>query len=179
MRLDLVLAMSAIGAVIASPTLATEALPPPTQADIQVIGRVLGFQERAQTTSALLAIVFDATNSASKIEAERFRSLLESGVDVGGVAVHAELVEQNALARSSSNLIALITTTGVNDALVATALRRLHVPCLTRHLEQVERGACTIAISLSPSVEIVLNDANARSDGVRFATAFCMMVHEV
>ena len=63
--------------------------------------------------------------------------------------------------------------------MLAANLKKRQVPCLTRHSEQVEHGSCIVAICSEPSVSIVVNMQNAVLAGVRFATAFRMMVQEV
>ena len=88
------------------------------------------------------------------------------------------LVEQNRLADKLS-FGAVFDTVGADDGLLAAGLKQHRVPCLTRHLEQVEHGHCTVAIRSAPVVSIAINEVNAAAAGVQFATAFRMMVREI
>jgi hypothetical protein len=150
----------------------------PNLQEIQVAGRVLHFQETPVSGGLVVAVVYDAASRPSYDEAVALMALLGNGVPVGDLILRPRLVEQKQLAEAQG-LGAVFITTGVDDALLAAALKRDRIPCLTRHLEQVEHGSCTVAIASEPTVTIVVNAANAAMAGVRFATAFRMMVREI
>lgn len=149
-----------------------------TLQDMRVAGRVLTFQESRPSGALTVAILYAANNPASRIEADTIASLLGAGLSVGGVVLHSLVVQQDHLA-ATGQVDAVFATTGVDDASLRRMLVERRVLCLTRHQTQVSRGSCVVAIRSAPNVSITLNSANAESFGVRFATAFRMMVNEL
>lgn len=152
--------------------------PPAGMQDMVIIGRVLGFQQRSVSGDQLLAIVYDPADAASTREAKDIAVLIGSGLAVSEIVLHSVLVAQPDLARTD-HVDAILATASVDDQLLRRAISRLHVPCLTLHFSQVEHGSCMVALRSSPTVNIVLNQANADAAGVHFATAFRMMVQEL
>jgi hypothetical protein len=150
----------------------------PTLQDLQIAGRVLAFQDPRPAPDVTVAIVFDPADPASRQEADALVGLIGPGLTVGDLVLHAVRTEQGQLA-GLGTANAVLATAGVNQAVLGSALSRRRIACLTRHPDQVEHGACTVAICTEPSVEIVVNERNAGADGVRFATAFRMMVREL
>ena len=142
------------------------------------MGHVLHFQERPPAGAITIAIVYNTTDPRSQTESKALMALLGSGLAVGDLILQPRLVEQAQLA-TTSGYDAVFATIGVDDAVLAVSLKHHQLPCMTRHLEQVEHGACIVAISSEPRVSIVVNEANAASAGVRFPTAFRMMVREI
>ena len=153
-------------------------LTPPTLQDMRVAGHVLGFQESPITGEVIVAVVYNAAEAKSHDEAVAVASLLGDGFAVGGLILRPRLIEQGRLAEAVG-YGAIFATIGVDEGVLGVSVKRHQVPCLTRHLEQVEHGLCTVAICSEPSVSIVVNQANAAIAGVRFATAFRMMVREI
>ena len=153
-------------------------LTPPTMQDLRVAGHVLGFQDSPATGDVVVALIYNPAQPSSHDEAVALALLLGKGLSVGGLVLRPRLIEQDHLA-DIAGYNAIFATAGVDEGLLRAALKQRQVPCLTRHLEQVEHGTCTVAISSEPSVSIVVNQANAVIAGVRFATAFRMMVREI
>ncbi len=153
-------------------------LTPPTLQDMKVAGHVLAFQESSIAGEVIVAVVYNGAEARSHDEAVAIASLLDGGLPVGGLILRPHLIEQSRLAETAGYK-AVFSTIGVDEAVLGASVKQHHVPCLTRHLEQVEHGLCTVAICSEPSVSIVVSQANAAIAGVRFATAFRMMVREI
>lgn len=153
-------------------------LSPPTLQDLRVAGHVIGFQESPIAGDVIVAVVYNAADPRSHHEAVALASLMGAGLPVGSLVLRPRLIEQGRLA-DAADYRAIFATIGVDEGLLGASVKRHQVPCLTRHLEQVEHGLCTVAICSEPSVSIVVNQANAATAGVRFATAFRMMVREI
>ena len=101
-----------------------------------------------------------------------------TGQAVGSLTLNAILIEQNK-ADTLADIDAVFAATGTNTSQVEKVVRQHGVPCLTRDIEQVAHGPCTVAIQTSPSIAIFFSSDNAAAAGVRFATAVVMMVHEL
>ena len=152
--------------------------PEPSLQDLQVVARVLSFQTRPATGTVTLAIVANPADAASVSEARSLSALLAGGLAAGGITLQARTVSQADVA-DLDHVDAVFSTRGIDDRILRPALLRLHVPCLTLSRPQVERGACMVAIRSTPTISIVLNQADADAAGVHFATAFRMMVQEL
>ena len=150
----------------------------PNLQEMQLAGRVLHFQAPQPSGTITMAIVYNRADPQSLEEAAALQALLGDGLEVDELVLKPMLVEQSQLAGPASYGV-IFSTAGVDPALLGAALRQRRIPCLTRHVEQVRSGSCTVAIRSAPSVDIVLNAANASASGVHFATAFRMMVEEL
>ncbi|MCQ8279706.1 hypothetical protein NFI95_14770 [Acetobacteraceae bacterium KSS8] len=150
----------------------------PDLQSLQIVARVLGFQTKPVTGTVTLAVVFNPRDSRSVKEMTSFLSLIPTHTSAGGVTLQARAASQYDLARFD-HVDAVLSMEGVDSKLLQAALLRLHVPCLTLNLSQIEHGACMVAIRSAPTAGIVFNQANADAAGVHFATAFRMMVQEL
>lgn len=150
----------------------------PTLQDMQTAGRVLHFQQRPAVGMTIIAIVYNPADARSHDEAAALAALLGDGLVVGDLMLRPRLIEQADLAAAAA-YGAIFTTAAVDQAMLAGNLKQRQIPCLTRHLEQVEHGSCIVAICSQPSVSIIVNTRNAARAGVRFATAFRLMVREI
>jgi hypothetical protein len=167
-----------IAAILALPGAGPAEMSPPSLQEVEVAGRILHFQADQPSGPLRLAVVYNPADRASVGEATALMALLGGGIAVGDLILEPVLVSQSRLAQGGG-YGAVFETIGVDDGLLGAALKQMHIPCVSRHLEQVDHGACTVAIRSGPSVSIILSAANATAAGVRFATAFRMMVQEL
>jgi len=149
-----------------------------TLQDMRIAGRVLGFQTRHLAGPLPVAILFDGANPASRKEASAISGLLGQGLQVDDLILQPVLLEQAHIPPAAS-FGAVVATSGVDSTRLRTMLERMRVPCLTAHYAQVSEGACIVLIRSSPTVSIIVNETNAASADVHFATAFRMMVREI
>ena len=165
---------------MAVPLLAAESsgIVAPTLQEIQVAAHVIHFQETQPMRLITPAVVYNMTDRRSRKEANAIAALLGNGLAVADLTLHPLLIEQHHLTDSTA-FTAVFATIGVDQGLPADGLKRRHALCLTTHLDQVEQGACTIAIRSVPSVSIAFNTMNAAAAGGGFITAFRMMVREI
>lgn len=152
---------------------AAEDAEPPTAREMRTAGQVLGFLDTPPSGVVTLAVVFDPANPHARAEAVAIGSLLGDQMAAGVLTLRPQLVEQARLA-DTIGYGAIFVTDGIDPQILKAALALRHVPCLTRRLDQIEQGSCMVALRGSPSVDIVVNELNASSAGVRFATAFRM-----
>lgn len=155
-----------------------EPAPSMSARDVQVVVRALGFLQPPPPNDAWVAVVFAPENVASRQDAERVAALFGTGMRAGHAVLSARPVSADALAGIGSPA-ALIAAAGAPIALVMAAARLRHITCITAVLDQVEAGHCTMWVRSEPRVEIVINQAAARSSDLGFAAAFRMMVREI
>lgn len=149
-----------------------------TRPDLDLVGRILHFLDHPPVGDIRVAIVYADAVPGSRDEARMIASWMQGGLDVGDLVLHGEPIEQAGLG-TATGFAAIITAGGISAASVRPAMQRMHVPCLTGHVDQVQAGDCMIAIRSTPGVSIKLKEAAAESTGVRFATAFRMMVDQL
>ncbi|MCQ8239679.1 hypothetical protein [Rhizosaccharibacter radicis] len=157
---------------------ATESQGVPTPQTIRIVTRILAFQDKPPASGSPIAVTFNPADAASVNEAKIIAGLFNTAHAVGDGDHHAVLVSDDELG-TTTRIAGVVAATGVRTAPLRTALERLHVPCLTLDRAQVEHGSCMVALRTVPTVRILVNEANAAAAGVRFATAFRMMVQEL
>lgn len=150
----------------------------PSLQDVQIAGRVLHFQEGRVSGKINLAIVYNMNDASSQTEAATLAGLLGRGLLVGDLVLRPHLVDQASLADGRS-FDAVFVAAAVDGSLVLASIHKHRIPCLTRHLVYIEASVCTVAIISAPIVTIVVSAKNAATVGIRFATAFRMMVREL
>lgn len=146
--------------------------------DLQIAARVLTFQKTRPRGQVRLAVVYNPEIAASRQAADALVRAASPSLKIDDLDVVPVLVSQSKLA-SVQAVAGVMSVAGVDDQVLDTALARLRVPCLSTDITQVRSGACTVAISSEPRVSIIVNSHNAEARGVRFATAFLMMVREI
>ncbi len=149
-----------------------------TPKDLQLAGWVLHFIDMPLTGAVNLAIVYAQEVPGSEDEARQAAFWLSGGLQVGNLVLKPVPVEQSRLV-DLQDYVAIITADGVYLPVIRDAMRQHHVPCLTTHLSQVRDGGCLVGLRSLPAASIQLNSPASASVGIRFATAFRMMVQEV
>jgi hypothetical protein len=144
--------------------------------ELQIIGRAVTYLQ-PPPAGGTVAVVYSANDPASRQEADAIASEIGGGLQVGNLLLPARVVEANALAQGGFTVV--IAASGANGPLLAAAVRAAHILCVTAELQAVEAGFCTMGISTTPRVEIVLNHAVAAASNITFAAAFRMMIHEM
>lgn len=170
--------MAIAGAAFLCLGTASEGTSPATLQDMRVAGRVLTFQDSRPSGSLTIAIPYAANDPASRTEADVIASVLGNGLSVGSLVLRPLVIPQDRL-DTAGRYDAVFATAGLDNSVLRAALIEHRVPCLTLHQAQVAQGPCVIAIRSAPNVSITLSNANAALTGVRFATAFRMMVTEL
>lgn len=155
-----------------------DALTMPTLQDIEIAGHVLAFQSDRLKGAITLGVVYNAASADSKAEADTIIRLIGNGLHVGDLVLTARAIPQTALG-GNLDVGAWFVAGDVDQSLLRTVLAGRHLICLTRHIDEVAHGACTVSICSSPSVDLVISNANAAAADVHFATAFRMMVREL
>lgn len=145
--------------------------------DVQILAKALGFLDPPVLPSALLAIVYTPGDAASYGDAEALAQQIGAGLQTQQGMLHPVLIASTALATRSFGL--LIAASGAASEAVIAAARAQRVLCVTGDLAAVHAGTCTMAIRSGRKVEIFINRDVATRSGLRFATAFRMMVHEL
>lgn len=145
--------------------------------ETRLLGKILEFMEPRPTGDGVVAVVYAAGGDASHRDAAAIAAGLGAGIPTAGGLLKPVVVAGNALAGMSFALV--IAAAGASSAAMTQVARERHVLCVTGDTGAVRAGACDMAINSRPRVGILLNHAAIAEAGLRFATAFRMMVHEI
>jgi hypothetical protein len=143
--------------------------------DVQLMARAIAFL-RPEPETGTVAIAYNAADPASKQDAEAIAGYFGGGLKAGHAMLTPRVVDGSRLA--AGGFVAIITASGANLDLVASAARQLHVPCLTGDVGLVRAGRCVMSVTSAPKVEITVSREAAATDDVTFASAFLMMVNQ-
>lgn len=147
--------------------------------DLQAIGRAVTFQEAAPRGSGVLGILVDPDNRASVSDAAELEEFLKAGLKVDGLTLKVQLIPVTALG-SGLKLDALLIPDINTDLYTSIAERLAGVPVLSIGTDPAcaKSGACIVSVQTQPRTEILVNSNRAAKAGVRFATAFRMVIKE-
>jgi hypothetical protein len=147
-----------------------------TDQDVRLMVRAIGFLRPEPNDGGIVAIAYEASNPASRQDAEAIAGYFGSGLKAGRAVLLPRVVDGRQLI--SGGYVAIITASGVNIDLVAAAGRALHIPCLTGEVSLVRSGRCVMSVKSDPKVEITVSRSAAANGDVTFASAFLMMVSQ-
>ena len=173
MRFGAVLLVAIYGAVAAPSALAQ-----PSENDVTIAARALGFLEKPLTGAVRVGIVYAPDNPQSSQDAAALRRIMESGLRVGGLSLTPVLIPLDRIGGANVDLLFLAVATGTGASKAGNAARTKRLPCVTLDIDQVRNGNCAIGIKSDPRVEILVNQVAASQSGVSFAGAFRMLITE-
>jgi ABC-type uncharacterized transport system substrate-binding protein len=145
--------------------------------DFHVAARALSFMTNAPVGTIRVGIVFDPANPHSAADAAEMQRLLSSGLQVGNLTLQPVMVRVDDVDNAQVALFFLTEGVGAVGRLAEVARSR-SVPCITTDLARVREGVCAIGVRSSPRVEILVNQGAAGASGIRFSTAFRMLITE-
>jgi hypothetical protein len=147
-----------------------------TDKDVQLMVRAIGFLQPRPVDGAVVAIAYEASDPASKQDAEAIAGYFGEGLKAGPTTLTARAADDRQL--MAGGYVAIITASGANLDRIAAAGRALHVPCLTGDAALVRSGHCVMSVRAGPKVEITVSRLTAAGADVSFASAFLMMVNQ-
>jgi ABC-type uncharacterized transport system substrate-binding protein len=150
-----------------------------TPLDLQVAARALSFMERPLSGRVRVGVVYSPQSPRSSNQAQQLRTQLGAGLRVGNIELVPGLVALGDAARADVDLFLLTEHVPPGEAALAGVSKARQIPCVTTDVEQVRSGACIMAVRSRPKVEIIVNRDAANDSGLRFATAFRVMVTEI
>ncbi len=146
--------------------------------EIQVAGRTLTFLDNGPSGRVTFAVVFDASKPASVAEKDEVMAAIGSGMSVGGTTIVGRAVEMNSIG-SAGDAGAFYLTHGVNYTAAGAFAKSKKILSISSDMACVQSGACVMGVAASPKVEIVVNSATAKAEGIVFKAAFKMMIKEI
>lgn len=170
---------------LAGPTLALAMVLPTQPApsavlNVPVAARIITFVQPAPVGVVPVAIVYEPGNPASEAEAADMERALSSGITIGRATLRTRRVSVSNLGQLSAVKAAFVTTglRAYQDE-VAAAASAQSVLTITADSACVIGGRCIVGISTANRTQIIVNKAAARRSGIRFGSAFLMLIKEV
>ncbi|HTK36586.1 MAG TPA: hypothetical protein VL358_15045 [Caulobacteraceae bacterium] len=143
--------------------------------NIQAAARVLTFLENPPAGRTEIGVVFDPAKPASVAEKNAIMIAIGGGYTTGGITIVGKPMEAGAVGGAK----VLFVTHGVNYAAAGSDARAQRAITIGSDFACVQSGACVIAISTDPTVQIVVNHKAAAAVGASFRAAFRMMIQEI
>jgi hypothetical protein len=131
----------------------------------------------APTGTVEIGIVYPPASPTGKNEAERLAGALGGSLRANAVTVRLRLIPSDDI---PPGITALLLTSAAEShaAGIARATSGKGVLVASTDMASLQAGQVAIVIQSEPRKEIFLNRAATETAGVRFATAFRMMVRE-
>lgn len=146
--------------------------------DLQVAARALSFMEAPMSGRVRVGIVYSPQSPGSVSQARQIASQLAGGMRIGNMDLEPSMVPLTDAGSAEVDLFLLTEHVPAAGTLAEVSKAR-RIPCVTKDLDKVEAGDCIMAVRSRPKVEIIVNRDAANLSGLRFATAFRVMVTEL
>lgn len=149
--------------------------------DITVGLKTLPLLSNKISGAAVMAVIYDPANAASKADADSVVAAVGDGIDApGGVKVTTMLVATSELSKLSQVKLAFIAG-GLKNSFdqIAAAAASNGVLTMSTDLDCVKSGKCVLGIVSTPSVDIYFSKTAADNAKIGFASAFAMLAKQV
>jgi len=149
-----------------------------TATDLAIGIRTIRFLRVPPQEKIEVAVVYDGENKASADDARGILSWLDANKTLIGIELMGKLVEIRSLGKLPPYAVAIIaanTSTQFFDSIHDFA-RHNGTLTLSADLSCVHAGKCTIGVTSTPSVEIIVSYQAMRDTGIQFRQGFLMMV---
>jgi hypothetical protein len=166
-------------ALLAIVLLATPAHADVTVTDLQVAARALSFVSDPLKGTVKVGILYTKDSARSLRQAESTERLLAGGFRIGAMVLSPVLVELNEATTAKVDVFFLTEYVAPDAVPRLTGGRAMRALCITTDIEQVRKGTCTIGVRSRPKVEVFVNRAAAKANGVAFSTVFRVMITEI
>ncbi len=173
-RRDLLAALAAC--LLASP--AGAQAPDPVIEELQTVARALGFLDRPPVGTVALGVAYDGASAEERAEAEALVRRVGDRLAAGAVVLRPGAVAIEQLDRAPPPVLLIPEGTARLAPDIATRLEGRGVLTVSRLAEPVLAGHIVMAVAARPRVEILVSREAARRAGIRFVSAFRMLIQE-
>lgn len=152
----------------------------PAPLNIPVAARVISFVQPTPVGVVPVAIIYQPGNASSEAEAADMERAFSNGMKLGRANLRVRKVSVTSLSQLGGARAAFVTAglRAFQDE-VSAASAALSILTITADANCVEQGRCIVGISSGGRTQITVNKAAAKRSGVRFGSAFLMLVKEI
>ncbi len=148
--------------------------------DFKLVAKAVGFMKSGPSGDVDVLIVYDGGNAASKSDADALNGILGGGMTEKGVTYKPVMTDVSSLSSVPAGSIVYVANgMSAHHGKIGGAAKSAGALAVSADRACVDAGACTMFVSSSPKVEIVLNKGTAEGAGIEFQAAFKMMVTEI
>ncbi len=151
-----------------------------TNKDVQVAGRTFMFISNIPEGEQHISIIYDKKNAASLKEAKELEAILDKGLTIKKFTLKPNLVDIGDLATSPPRKIVYVTN-GITNNFdnIYDFVKTSEGVSFSTDLSCVKMQKCTLGISSSPNVKILISRHVVQSSNIGIAQALTMMATEV
>ena len=148
--------------------------------NVPVAARVISFVQPTPAGLVPVAIVYQPGNEASEAEAVAMERSLLRGITIGRATLKTRRVPVSNLSQMNGARAAFLTSglRAYQDEVAAAAVAQ-SVLTITSDTGCVVASRCVVGISSDSKTQIIVSKAAARRSGIRFGSAFLMLVKEI
>lgn len=148
--------------------------------DFKLVTKAVGFMKSGPSGDVNVLIVYDGGNAASKSDADALNGILGGGVSEKGVTYKPVMTDVSSLGSVPAGSIVYVANgMSAHQGKIGGAAKSAGALAISSDRSCVDSGACSMFVSSSPKVEIVLNKGTVEGAGIEFQAAFKMMVTEI
>jgi len=148
--------------------------------NVPVAARVISFVQPTPAGIIPVAIVYQPGNAASEAEAADIERALPGGLVVGRATLRMRRVSVSDLEQLAGARAAFVTSGLRNfQEEIAGASAARSIVTITTDGGCVRTGLCVVGISSAGRTQITVSKAAAKRSGIRFGSAFLMLVKEI
>ncbi|USI71686.1 hypothetical protein [Sphingomonas morindae] len=162
------LAASAVGAPCAAASF-----------NLPVAARVIGFVQPPPSGVVLAGIVYEPGNAASEEEAALIEQQLAAMPAIGHATIKGRRVSAANLGGLAGTRVAFVTAGVRNQQQLGEWAAHNGLLTITSDLACVEAARCAVAVSSAARTQITVSRAAVKAAGLRFGSAFLMLVKEL
>jgi len=147
--------------------------------DVMVAARALTFLETPPKGTVEIGIVRDAADPASVKDAEITKSVIDQGLSIGDLVVHARVLSAGEV-QGAAGLAAILVTTA-SPAMVqemAAAAKSRKLLTITTDPACMRANQCVMLVRSEPKIQVFANSQVAQQNGISFSQTFSMMIKE-
>jgi hypothetical protein len=150
----------------------------PTQRDLQVVVRSLGFLDPAPKGTVELGVVYGNDVGKGRDIAERLIRTVDQPIRLGGLTVTLRAVSLEQLASPSLQVLFLTDDSEEFARDLSDRMRGRKILTAALSPSLVSAGLVVMAVQAEPRVRIVVSRVAEQKAGIRFLPAFRMMIQE-
>lgn len=169
-----------LGPVLSISMLWPAATAPSAVLNVPVAARIISFVQPTPVGLIPIGIVYQPGNAVSEAEANDMERTLAGGFTLGRATLRTRRVAVSNLGQLAGTKAAFVTTgLRAHQDEVATVASAQSILTITADAGCVVAGKCIVGISGASKTQIIVNKAAAHRSGIRFGSAFLMLVKAV
>ncbi|MDR3449739.1 MAG: hypothetical protein P4M15_08370 [Alphaproteobacteria bacterium] len=149
--------------------------------DLSVALKTLPLLTNKITGPTSVAIIYDPSNTESKADAERIKSIIDGGLQApGDIKLITQLTSASDLSGLAAAKIAFLAQ-GMRSAAckaVAGVAASAGTLTISTNLDCVKANQCVLGIVSKPQVEVYFSPVAAEATKIGFASAFTMLTKQ-